>query len=235
VDASDDNSTAPAVMGRVRLFPLPDLVMFPHVVQPLHIFEPRYCDMLEDALAGDKLIAMVLLAPGWEADYAGRPALAPVGCLGKVIAHERLPTGRHNILLRGLRRAAIRRELAPTRSFRLAEVDLLDDFYPPAGEDKRAQAQRRLVELARQLLPDADGLHEQLEELLASQASLGMLTDIFAFTLGFPTPLKQRLLAEWDVQRRANLLLEQLATLAQRQEGPPPVASTEFPPRFSAN
>ncbi len=52
--------------GRVRLFPLPNLVLFPHVVQPLHMFEPRYCEMLQDALAGDRLLAMVLLEQGWE-------------------------------------------------------------------------------------------------------------------------------------------------------------------------
>src|SRR5688500_7483895 len=107
----------------VRLFPLPNLVMFPHVVQPLHIFEPRYCDLLEDALADNRQLAIVLLQPGWERDYEGRPAVAPVACLGKVVAHERLPTGRHNILLRGLKRIAIRRELPANRPFRLAEVD----------------------------------------------------------------------------------------------------------------
>src|SRR5262245_28887250 len=117
---SDDSEPTPAAtaQGPVRLFPLPNLVMFPHVVQPLHVFEPRYCDLLEDALADDRLIAMVLLEPGWEANYEGRPPIAPVACLGKVVAHERLPAGRHNILLRGLRRAAIQRELPASRAFR---------------------------------------------------------------------------------------------------------------------
>jgi ATP-dependent Lon protease len=219
----------------VRLFPLPNLVMFPHVVQPLHIFEPRYCDLLEDALATDRHIAVVLLQPGWERDYDGRPAIAPVACLGKIAAHERLPTGRHNILLRGLRRAAIRRELPPTRPFRQAEVDLLDDFHPSSGTQRRAQSQRQLVELARQLLPDSAALHEQLDELLASQVSLGMLTDVFSFTLGFSTTIKQRLLAEWNVDRRAALLTEKLAELAQRMELPASSEAADFPPRFSLN
>jgi len=87
-------------------------------MQPLHIFEPRYCDLLDDALADDKRLAMVLLARGWERDYEGLPAIAPVVCLGKIVAHDRLPTGRRNILLRGLKRAAIRRELTPARAFR---------------------------------------------------------------------------------------------------------------------
>lgn len=235
MSGSDENSHAVLAAGPVRLFPLPNLVMFPHVVQPLHIFEPRYCDLLKDALASDKLIAMVLLEPGWEQDYEGRPALAPVACLGKVMAHERLPTGRHNILLRGLRRAAIRRELPPATSFRQAEVDLLDDFYPASSAPRRAKVQRQLVELARQLLPDSAALHEQLDELLASQVSLGMLTDIFSFTLGFPTSVKQKLLAEWNVERRATLLSERLAALAERIESPAPAEDADFPPRFSLN
>src|SRR5262245_34008187 len=182
--------------GPVRLFPLPGLVMFPHVVQPLHIFEPRYCDMLEDSLADDHKIAMVLLQPGWERDYNGRPAIAPVACLGKVIAHERMPTGRHNILLRGLGRVAIRRELPPDRPFRQAEVELLEDYYPSSSANCREKMQRELIELARRLLPDSTPLHEQLDELLVSQASLGMLTDVFSFTLQFSATVKQRLLAE---------------------------------------
>jgi ATP-dependent Lon protease len=209
--------------------------MFPHVVQPLHIFEPRYCDLLEDALAGDRLIALVLLAKGWERDYEGRPAIAPVACLGKVVAHERLPTGRHNILLRGVSRVAIRREMHPGRSFRQAEVDVLADFYPASGAARRAKLQRQIVELARKLLPDAVELHEQLDELIASQTALGMLTDIFAFTLNFSPPTKQRLLAEWNVDRRAALLMEKLLALSQRSATLNEPEATESPLRFSLN
>ena len=71
--------------GVVRLFPLPDLIMFPHVMQPLHVFEPRYRALLNDALNSDGLIAMSMLAPGWEADYEGRPPVLPYACLGKVV------------------------------------------------------------------------------------------------------------------------------------------------------
>jgi len=69
--------------GRARLFPLPNLVLFPHVIQPLHIFEPRYVELLRDAIQSDKLIAISLLAPGWEDDYDGRPTIEPVACLGE--------------------------------------------------------------------------------------------------------------------------------------------------------
>src|SRR5205807_1511805 len=72
--------------GHARLFPLPNLVCFPQVVQPLHIFEPRYRAMTEDALAGDRRIALVLPRPGWETDYDGRPSVHSIACLGKIVA-----------------------------------------------------------------------------------------------------------------------------------------------------
>ena len=53
----------------IPIFPLPNVVLFPNVFLPLHIFEPRYRDMVTEALGGDRLIGMVLLKPGWQADY----------------------------------------------------------------------------------------------------------------------------------------------------------------------
>src|ERR1700690_4479579 len=97
--------------GKVRLFPLPNLVLFPHVMQPLHIFERRYRDLLEDALAGDRLIAMAMLAPGWEANYEGRPPLCPMACLGQVATHIRLAYGTYNVLWLGVQRVRLVREL----------------------------------------------------------------------------------------------------------------------------
>src|ERR1700692_4837672 len=96
--------------GTVRLFPLPNLVLFPHVMQPLHIFEPRYRQMAADALAGDRLIAPVLLQTGWEADYEGRPAIYSMACLGRIVAEQRLDDGRFNLLLRGICRARLSKE-----------------------------------------------------------------------------------------------------------------------------
>jgi ATP-dependent Lon protease len=249
MSASDDCSkpsiaaanTAPlgaAAIKTVRLFPLPGLVMFPHVIQPLHIFEPRYCDLLEDALSSDRTIAMVMLEPGWQQDYDGRPPIASVACQTKIVAHERLPTGRHNIVIRGLKRIAIRHELPPTLPFRMAEVEPLEDYYPSSGcgssGARRPDAQRRILELARQLLPDSEALQQQLDELLVGEASLGMLTDVFAFTLGFSTTIKRQLLTECNVDCRAAILEEKLVDLARRLQSSGDLL-TDFPPRFSLN
>ena len=90
--------------GIVRLFPLPNFVLFPGAIQPFHVFEDRYRDLLEDALQGDQLIAMAILQPGWEPNYEGRPPLVATACLGRVISHTRLENGRYNILLLGVQR-----------------------------------------------------------------------------------------------------------------------------------
>src|SRR5213596_3395375 len=80
------------------LFPLPNVVLFPNVFLPLHIFEPRYREMVADALASDRLIGMVLLRPGWERDYEGRPPVYPIGCSGVITHAERLHDGRYDIV-----------------------------------------------------------------------------------------------------------------------------------------
>jgi Lon protease-like protein len=128
-DATELDFDAATFSGVVRLFPLPNLVLYPHVMQPLHIFEERYREMLEDALAGDQLIAMAVLEPGWEADYDSRPPVEQYACLGKVVAHHKLPDGRYNVLLLGVQRVRIVKELQPLRSFRQASVELIEDSY----------------------------------------------------------------------------------------------------------
>src|SRR5689334_24880459 len=119
---SDDLCALHDFTGVARLFPLPGLVFFPHAVQPLHIFEPRYRQMAADALAGDRLIAPVLLRPGWEDDYDETPAVHPVACLGRVAKNQLLPDGRYNLVLRGLARVRIREELKTDKRYRVARV-----------------------------------------------------------------------------------------------------------------
>ena len=103
------------------LFPLPNVVLFPNVFLPLHIFEPRYRDMVADALDGDRMIGMVLLRPGWEGAYEGRPPVYPVGCAGLITHSERLSDGRYNIVLRGLEKFRIAGE-DDSRAYRQARV-----------------------------------------------------------------------------------------------------------------
>ena len=231
----DDFSFQPEhFSGVARLFPLPDLVLFPHVMQPLRIFERRYRELLEDALADDGLIAMALLKPGWEADYEGQPPLEPVVCLGRVLTHCRLPGGQYNIFLLGLQRAVICQELPRTRSFRRAQVRLLPDRCSRAAAAARPALRRELLELFQRLLPPAVEFQEELEPLLRKQLSLGALTDIIAFTMRGDVLTKQQLLGERDVDERARLLLSFLRAQDSDAEA---VGSScfAFPPDFSPN
>src|SRR5260370_38632494 len=103
------------------LFPLPNVVLFPNVFLPLHIFEPRYREMVADAVASDRMIGMVLLRPGWDRDYEGTPPVYPLGCSGVITHVEALADGRFNIVLRGLERFRIVEE-DRTRGYRRAIV-----------------------------------------------------------------------------------------------------------------
>jgi Lon protease-like protein len=220
--------------GVARLFPLPNLALFPHVLQPLHIFEPRYRALVEEAMAADRLIAMALLEPGWEPDYEGRPPVSGIACLGRITTAQRLDDGRYNILLAGLKRVRLLRELPPKKLFREAQVELFDDFYPAGGAVQRPLVQRRLVEAFRRSLPNMPEAREQLDQLLSGDVCLGTLTDILAYTLDLDLAIKQRLLSEQNVDRRAALLLDQL-----EQAGLSPAMAAGrgkvFPPGFSSN
>ncbi len=224
--SADDLSLVPEnFTGQVRLFPLPNLVVFPHVMQPLHVFEPRYRAMVEEALAGDGLIGMALLAPGWETDYDGRPPLRPVGCLCRVATHHKTSEGSYNVLVLGLKRIVIARELPPDKLFREAQVELKNDEYPDTGEAGRLDLQARLLDSFKRVLPKIPEAQDQFDQLLGSNISLGMLTDIVAYTLDLELDFKERMLLETDVDGRATELLNYLSRLRR----------LAFPPEFSLN
>jgi len=110
----------------IPLFPLPNVVLFPQMPMPLHVFEPRYRKMVGDALETHRTIGMTLLQPGWEAEYQGRPSVYPIGCAGTIEQNEPLENGRYNILLRGTSRFRIVTE-HDGEPYRLARVEVLDD------------------------------------------------------------------------------------------------------------
>jgi len=219
--------------GVARLFPLPNLVMYPHVIQPLHIYESRYREMLEDALATDRLIAMSLLEPGWETDYESRPPVAPYACLGKVVTHHKLPDGRYNLLLIGVGRIRIAEEMPPLRSFRQAKVELLRERFVDGSAPHVESLQRELLDALEHHMPCGCQAPEQLREMFAEQLPLGMMTDLAAYALPLSQVLKQQLLAEYRVDVRAQLLLKHF----ERQPSQELVATAAatFPPQFSVN
>jgi Lon protease-like protein len=137
----------------IPIFPLPNVVLFPNVFLPLHIFEPRYREMVSDALSGDRIVGMVLLRPGWEGEYEGRPAVYPVGCAGVITRAERLQDGRYNIMLQGMEKFRIRAEDGE-RLYRVAHVDSITESPRDADRDAMRSARRRLEAL---LVPQPAG------------------------------------------------------------------------------
>lgn len=226
----EDAFTLDDFHGTTRLFPLPNLVVFPHVVQPLHIFESRYIEMLEDAVVSDNLLAMGLLLPGWEGQYEGRPPVDPCVCLGRILSHSPTKENRYNILLGGIARARVVKELPAKRSYREVEVEVLEDIEPTEGDGEVQELHGELVSSFRKFIPEEISSQKQLSEILDQQTQLGTLTDLISYSLPLELPVRQALLAELDVVQRTRLLLEQL-----NQDGLVGSEQRPFPPEFSDN
>jgi len=158
--------------ARLPLFPLPNVVLFPGVFLPLHIFEPRYRLMLEEALRTDRMIGMVLLKPGYEADYEGRPPIYPVGCAGLVSRVDELKNGRYNIVLHGFEKFRIVSE-EPDGPFRRAEVTSLPEILDAEAKD-RLRGER--VKLEALLLPTKQGSEAQFPSSLADEDLVNALS-----------------------------------------------------------
>ncbi len=186
------------------LFPLPNVVLFPNVFLPLHIFEPRYREMIADALESDRLIGMVLLRPGWDRDYEGRPPIYTVGCSGVLTHTERLPDGRYNLVLRGIERFRILEE-DHGRSYRRAAVEPLRDHPLEAGD--RAAILDRRARLESMLGPSQSGAGDPRMPASMSDEDL---VNALAQYLDLEPLEKQALLERPSLRGRAESLVELL-------------------------
>lgn len=179
------------------IFPLPNVVLFPGVPLPLHIFEPRYRAMVADALVGDRRIGMVLLRPAWERDYDGRPPIFPIGCSGVIVHATKLDDGRYNILLNGVERVRVVEE-DHARAYRRAVAEPMLDG-PLSQADQRALRDVRA----------------RIDVLLGKPDTLAAMPDIecihtLAQTIDFDPIEKQALLERENVRLRAESLLDLL-------------------------
>ena len=191
------------------LFPLESVVLFPGVRAPLHIFEPRYRQMMESALRGDRAIGMATVLPEHHEQMAGEPPLFDVGCAGFVEAFERLSDGRFNLLLLGTARFRVLRE-APReagRLFRVAEIAWLEDAEPVGDEAAAVAAARtRVMDALREIIVRSGRGAEDLaaEPLGALDAST--FTNTICQMLALPAEEKQSLLAADGIARRIDTL-----------------------------
>ena len=237
--------------GTVRIIPLPNLIMFPHVMQPLQIRDPCHRALLSEALDHDGLIAMSIYSSSEKYASVGKTdshhqeAIEPTACLGKIVTHQRLENGGYQLLMLGMRRLRIVRELVGDQPFRRAEVELLDDQYCPDDTEERAALQTALTHRFQQCLPSGNFPSETIQETLSSEIPLGVLTDLVSFSMPLDYGTKYKLLKEQDVDRRAWSLLKALDAMTaclersgQREpdtDGLVVVRKGKFPPPFSSN
>jgi len=186
----------------IPLFPLSNVVLFPGCLAPLHIFEPRYRQMTEAALEADRLIGMVTVRPDAREEMGGNPPIYAVGCAGFITDHQRLPDGRYDIVLRGVKRFRVESESAPNseRLYRVADARWLD--VPDVGSaDGRARLREGVLGYLRRLARRSQGGEE---ESLAHLDELddGAFTNSLCQALGLPPEEKQGLLEAASLTER---------------------------------
>jgi Lon protease-like protein len=208
--------TAPDYRELIPLFPLPNCVLLPRAVLPLHIFEPRYREMVSDCLAGRPFIAMALLLPGYEEKYYTSAAkIHPVVCTGRIVRHEELNDGRYNILLQGIVRAEVLDE-DRTRIYRRALLRPL----PPTGAATAASEEairRRLAaalgEPALRAIADECAWRQLVD---ARELPVTDIVDYLASAVSRDVACARKFLEQIDLERRAEMLLNELKDFARR-------------------
>lgn len=198
------------------LFPLDSAVLLPQQVVPLHIFEPRYRQMVQHALDGAGHIAMAVFeGKAWKQQYHGRPPLRPAVCVGQIVQHERMSDGRYNLLLQGICRARIAEESAPDaeRLYRTARLEPVgvEDTAMDASPGELSDIRERLEEmLSHGRLARLTMAEPVLKFVRSSEVTVPALLEIVSFTMLVGPELHYRLLAEESVRTRAGLILGEL-------------------------
>jgi Lon protease-like protein len=194
---------APAsIPAEIPVFPLPETSLFPGVSRPFLIYEPRYREMVADALKGNKIIGMVRLRPGFEKDYDGRPPIYGVGCVGMIDEFEQLPDGRYVILLRGLTTFRIVSE-NQQKPYRLARIEAIPELLKDEDRVALSTLRNRIEKQLVTLLPlGVDPPDPSLED--------DEFVNIVSQNFGMPEATRQDLLERNSVVDRARTLADLL-------------------------
>lgn len=182
------------------LFPLPGTVLMPGAALPLHVFEPRYRQLVKDCLAADGLLAIPQIRDGEEEAHAGHPGLYPYTTVGRITAHHELPDGRFNILVTPLGRVRITGELPMDHPYRMADATLLPDVEVPEAGIAAVGARLRAYVLP--MLTRAGDGARRLADALREVPDARLVEAIAAYVLR-DGPSRQAYLAEDDPGRRA--------------------------------
>jgi Lon protease-like protein len=197
----------------IPLFPLPNFVLFPGIVHPLHIFEERYKAMVADTLRDQRLLGMATLKVGWKCDYAGSPPIHSRVCVGRIIKHVQLEDGRYDLMVQGVCRADVETETSG-REYRQGRLTPLPEQPMPAGQEIRVR--KVLYELfTNSNLTDSPPA-EAIRALLLKQVPIGIVVDALAFGL-VPEAFQRQILLEMAAPvPRANHLMDLLVAQARQ-------------------
>ena len=202
----------------IPVFPLPATVLFPKTYLPLHIFEPRYREMIEDALSesdgGSRMIGMALLKENWEKDYYGNPPIHPIGCVGRIMQVQRLNDGRYNLVLYGLAAFRVKEQLFD-RIYRRAWIEPIR----PSGDPGTALPGLLRAELvaALQIYAQARGWESQIRTVLAMRLDDEGLVHLLSSELDL-TPIEKQFLLESDgLTRQCRRLIDLLGFMTDER------------------
>jgi uncharacterized protein len=207
---------------RLPLFPLPEVVLLPGTLLPLHIFEPRYRSMVAEALEGDRMIGMALLKPGWETAEEP-PPIHPIGGAGEIVESEDLADGRYNILLEGRFRYRVIEE-APADPYRIARVEELP-ARPFASREERDKAVAASVALFSEIATDLE-----LPPLPTGALSGERLASEIALRLRYGPPELQSILETDSLPARYETLVGRMMEWRNRIRFLSPFRSKDFDP-----
>ena len=226
-------ASPPGFTGRVPLFPLPNVALFPNVMLPLQVFEPRYRELVETVLNSDGIIALAALKDDWKLSYETKHCpIHDTVCLGQIVADERLSDGRYCLLIQGICRAQILNEVETPLPYRVGQVSLIKDIYPSVPVIDRSRRQQELVHYFQQVVADVDLDSSLIQALGADGVPLGELCDVISHAMRLDAQKAQRLLEQIDVDQRSDLVLELLKHQCRR---PKYESKRPFPPIFSVN
>jgi uncharacterized protein len=198
-------------LAELPIFPLPSTTLFPGAALPLHVFEPRYRELVRHVLGGRKVMAVARLAPGFEPAYEGRPPVFEVCGVGLIESHNQRGDGRYDLTLRGLARARIIEELPPLRAFRCVRARRLPE--PAVAPGLLSAWQVKLRELWQQLAPHLPEPARDLRALTRDADGASAYTDRLAAALVADPDASYELLAEPDPGERLRLLTARVQEL----------------------
>jgi len=206
-------------LAKLPIFPLPRVVFFPGTALPLHLFEPRYTRMIEDCLdSGCTALAVALLAPGWEDNYEGNPAIHEVAGAGRIVAHQARRDGTYDVILHGLNRVRLHEHPSEGRPYRRARAVPIEDFGAATSADVLAMmaCATRVAAMVRERQPDF--VLQLSNDLPPARAA-----DVVADQLVVSPEARQQILETADIHQRVALVTEHVASLlAQLSEAHAP-------------